>query len=71
MKGGFVTLRRNELRDNIAETLEEVTSDVKVEPALLGHLIPALNVIKTKSSKNVMKLTNKKKRETQFTNFKR
>ena len=71
MKGGFVTLRRNELRDNIAETLEEVTSDVKVEPALLGHLIPALNVIKTKSSKNVMKLTNKKKREIQFTNFKR
>ena len=71
MKGGFVTLRRNELRDNIAETLEEVTSDVKVEPALLGHLIPALNVIKTKSSKNVMKLTNKKKREIQFKNFKR
>ena len=33
-KGGFVTLRHNELRDNIAEMLEEVTSDVKVEPAL-------------------------------------
>ena len=31
--GGFVTLRHNELRD-IAEMLEEVTSDVKVEPAL-------------------------------------
>ena len=33
-KGGFVTLRHNELRDNIAEMLKEVTSDVKVEPAL-------------------------------------
>ena len=33
-KGGFVTLRYNELRDNIAEMLEEVSSDVKVEPAL-------------------------------------
>ena len=33
-KGGFVTLRHNELRDNIAEMLEEVTSDVEVEPAL-------------------------------------
>ena len=31
-KGGFVTLRHNELiRDNIAEMLEEVTSGVKVE----------------------------------------
>ena len=33
-KGGFATLRHNELRDNIAEMLEEVTSDVKIEPAL-------------------------------------
>ena len=33
-KGGFVTLRHNELRDNIAEMLEEKTSDVKVEPTL-------------------------------------
>ena len=33
-KGGFVTLRHNELRNNIAEMLEEVTSDVKLEPAL-------------------------------------
>ena len=33
-KGGFVTLRHNELRGNIAEMLEEVTSDVKVESAL-------------------------------------
>ena len=33
-KGGFVTLRQNELRDNIAEMLEEVTSDVQVEPTL-------------------------------------
>ena len=32
--GGFVTLRHNELRDNIAEMLEEVTSDVQVEPTL-------------------------------------
>ena len=29
-KRGFITLRHNELRDNIAEMLEEVTSDVKV-----------------------------------------
>ena len=29
-KGGFVTLRQNELKDNIAEMLEEVTSDVKL-----------------------------------------
>ena len=33
-KGGYVTLRHNELRDNIAEMLEEVNSDVKVEPTL-------------------------------------
>ena len=33
-KGGFLTLRHNELRDNITEMPEEVTSDVKVEPAL-------------------------------------
>ena len=33
-KGGFVTLRHNELRDNIAEMLVKVTSDVKLEPAL-------------------------------------
>ena len=33
-KRGFVTLRCNELRNNITEMLEEVTSDVKVEPAL-------------------------------------
>ena len=33
-KGGSVTLRHNELRDNIAEMLEEVTNDVKVGPAL-------------------------------------
>ena len=32
-KGGFVTLRHNELRGNITEMLE-VTSDNKVEPAL-------------------------------------
>ena len=34
-KGEFVTLRHNELRDNIAEMLVEVISDVKLEPALL------------------------------------
>ena len=33
-KGGFVTLRHNELRDNIVEFLEEVNNYVKVEPAL-------------------------------------
>ena len=33
-KGGFVTLRHNESRGNIAEMLEEVTSDVKIKPAL-------------------------------------
>ena len=33
-KGGSVTLRHNELRDNIAEMLVKVTSDVKLEPAL-------------------------------------
>ena len=33
-KGGFVTTRHNELRDNIAEILEELTSDVKVKLAL-------------------------------------
>ena len=33
-KGRFVTLRHNELRGKIAERLEEVTSGVKVEPAL-------------------------------------
>ena len=33
-KGGFVTLRHNELRDNIAEMLQEVTNDVRIEPIL-------------------------------------
>ena len=33
-KGGFVNLRHNELRDNIAEMLEKVTSDVNLEPVL-------------------------------------
>ena len=33
-KGGFVTLRHSELRDNIAEMLVELTSDVKVAQAL-------------------------------------
>ena len=33
-KGEFVTQRHKELRDNIAEMLEDVTSDIKVEPAL-------------------------------------
>ena len=33
-KGGFVTLRHNELRDNIAEMLQEVTNDVRIEPTL-------------------------------------
>ncbi|XP_066914998.1 uncharacterized protein [Clytia hemisphaerica] len=33
-KGGFVTLRHNELRDITAEMLEEVCKDVKVEPIL-------------------------------------
>ena len=33
-KGRFITLRHNQLRDNIAEMLEEVSSDVKVDLAL-------------------------------------
>ena len=33
-KGGFIPLRHNEIRDNIAEILEEVNSDVNEEPAL-------------------------------------
>ena len=33
-KGRFITLRCNELRDNIAEMLEEVSSNVKAERAL-------------------------------------
>ena len=33
-KGGFVTLRHNELRDNIGEMLQEVTNDVRIEPIL-------------------------------------
>ena len=33
-KGGFVTLRYNELRDNIAEMLQELTNDVRVETIL-------------------------------------
>ena len=33
-KGGFVTLRHNELRDNNAEMLQEVTNDVRKEPIL-------------------------------------
>ena len=33
-KGGFVTLRRKKLRDNIGEMLQEVTSDVGIEPML-------------------------------------
>lgn len=33
-KGGFLTLRHNELRENIIEMLEEVTYDVIVKPML-------------------------------------
>ena len=33
-KGEFVTLRHNELRANIAEMLQEVTNDVRIEPIL-------------------------------------
>ena len=33
-KGRFVTLRHNELRDNIGEMLQEVTNDVRIEPIL-------------------------------------
>ena len=33
-KRGFVTLSHNELRENIAEILQEVTSDVRIEPVL-------------------------------------
>ena len=33
-KGGFVTLRHNELQDNIAKILQEVTHDVTIEPCL-------------------------------------
>ena len=31
---GFLSLIYNELRDNIEEMLEKVTSDLKIEPAL-------------------------------------
>ena len=33
-KGGFITLRHNELRDTIAEIVKEVSHDVTVEPGL-------------------------------------
>ena len=33
-KGGFVTLKHNELRDITAEMLGEICRDVKVEPML-------------------------------------
>ena len=33
-KGGFGTLRHNELRDNIVQMLQEVTNDVRIEPIL-------------------------------------
>ena len=33
-KRRFVTLRHNELRGNIGETLQEVTNDDKIEPIL-------------------------------------
>ena len=33
-KGGFITLRHNELRDNVAEMLQEVCTDVQIEPVL-------------------------------------
>ena len=33
-KAGFVTLRHNELRDHIAEMLQKVTNDVRIEPIL-------------------------------------
>ena len=38
-KGRFITLRHNQLRDNIAEMLEEVSSDVKVDLALSSEEI--------------------------------
>ena len=47
-EGGFVTLIHNELRDNIAEMLEEVTSDVKVESALQPLLKKSKEISLTK-----------------------
>ena len=35
MKGGFVTLRHNMLRDTEAKFLNEVCKDVKLEPELI------------------------------------
>ena len=34
-KGGFVTLRHNEVRDIVATVLSDVYKDVKLEPSLL------------------------------------
>ena len=42
-KGGYVILRHNSLRDLFAEILEEVCSDVQIEPPLLpltGEKLP-------------------------------
>ena len=43
VKGGYVILRHNSLRDLFAEILEEVCSDVQIEPPLLpltGEKLP-------------------------------
>ena len=33
-KEGFLTLKHKELRDNIAEMLQEITNDIRIEPIL-------------------------------------
>ena len=45
LKGGFVTLRHNKLRDITGEFLEEVCQDVAIEPILQpvadNNLVPS------------------------------
>jgi len=49
-KGGFVTLRHNEVRDITAELLKEVCQDVRKEP-MLGEVVPG-ELIKKSSNRS-------------------
>ena len=55
-KGGFVTLKHNELRDITAEMLGEICRDVKVEPMLS----------EIEKGEEMVKKSNKQAREARF-----
>ena len=55
-KGGFVTLRHNEVRDIVATLLSDVSKDVKLEPSLLTLNGDKQTMRKTGKTNNELRL---------------